>query len=165
MFAYIIAPVLAFISSIIIFLPSEVILLVLANMDKVPVHLFGHTLNISKYATSFPWLLPVVMAIGSNGGSTIYYYMGTGALKVSGKLKKKIDEFDFEKFNKARDAVLLLACITSIPPVSAASIASGMTKMKYSKFFYIALAGKIVRYYIVLIVGRFAIELALKWFA
>jgi membrane protein YqaA with SNARE-associated domain len=163
MIAYLLAPVFAFISSVVIFLPSEVMLLVLANMDKMPVHLFGHELHIEKYATSFPWLLPVMMAFGSNGGSAIYFYMGTGALKTSGKLKNKMETFDFTKFERARNAVVFISCVTSIPPVSVTAIASGMTEMKFAKYFYVSLAGKFVRYYLVLILGKFAVDAALRW--
>ena len=165
MIAYLLAPILAFISSIIIFLPSEVMILVLGNMDKVPLHLFGMELNISKYATSFPWLLPVVAALGSNGGSTLYYMMGSGALKMNEKIKKKLASFDFERFGAARDAVVFVSAVTSVPPVSVTAIASGVIKFKFSRYFYVSLAGKILRYYLVLILGRFAIEIALKWFA
>jgi membrane protein YqaA with SNARE-associated domain len=164
MIAYIIAPILAFISSIVMLLPSEVVILVLGNMDKVPLHLFGVNLNIAKYATGFPWLLPVVMSLGSNGGSTIYYFMGNGTLKLNDKFKKKLESFDFDRFGAARDAVIFVSGAVSVPPVSITSIASGMMKYKFNRFFNILLAGKIVRYYLVLILGRFAIELAVKWF-
>jgi len=140
-------------------------ILVLGNMDKVPMHLFGMELNIAKYATSFPWLLPVVAALGSNGGSSLYYLMGSGTLRLNEKFKKKLESFDFKRFGAARDAVVFVSAVSSIPPVSLTAIASGMIKLNFQRYFYISLAGKIVRYYIVLILGRFAIDLAYKWFA
>ena len=73
MAAYIIAPVFAFISSIFFFLPSEVMLLVLANMNKMTFKVFGTTLDLSKYGTDFPWLLPIVAAVGGVAGSCVYY--------------------------------------------------------------------------------------------
>ncbi len=164
MVAYIIAPALAFVSGIIIFLPSEITLLVLANMNKAPIHAFGRTLDLTRYGTDFPWLLPVVMAIGSNAGSILYYFMGTGTMRMNEKLKKKIESFDFKRFDRARDAVVFLASVTSLPPVSATAVASGMSRMNFWRYFYISYAGKVVRYYIVLILGHFAISVALKWF-
>lgn len=106
MVAYLLAPVFAFIAAVFFFVPSEVMILVLANMDKVPLEVFGRTIDVAKYGTDFPWLLPFTAAVGSVAGSCIYYAMGTGTLRISDKLKKKIENFDFERLGRSRDAVV-----------------------------------------------------------
>lgn len=157
MIAYILAPIFAFISSIIFVLPSEVALLVLANIGTDPINVFGKTLDFTKYGTDFPWLLPVVAAGGSILGSYVYYLMGTGALNMSTKVKDKMESFDFDKMGKAREAVILVSNIISVPPVSAVSVASGMIKFNMPKFMLVSFIGKTIRYYIVIIAGHFAI--------
>ena len=165
MVAYGLMALLAFVSSVIIFLPSEVVILALANIDKVPpVALFGRELEIARYSTSFPWLLPFAASFGSNFGSWLYYLMGKGSLKISGKLKKKIEGFDFDKLGKSREAVIFLSGVISVPPVSAVSVASGVIRFNFARFYVVLFAAKVVRYYLVLIVGRIAVETALKWF-
>lgn len=164
MIAYLLAPLLAFISSVVFVIPFEVILLVLAGLDKVPVHIFGTNLDLAKYGTDFPWLLPFVAAIGSNLGSIIYYFMGTGAMKMNAKLKAKMESFDMEKFHAARDGILFFSSITSVPPVSLVAVAAGIIRMKFARYFALTYVGKLVRYYLVIILGRFAIEAATKLF-
>ncbi len=165
MIAYLIAPVLALISSIFIFLPSELVILILANMNEVktiPVNIaFLHintVIDLSRYGTDFPWLLPFAMALGSNIGSTFYYFMGTGALRVSEKFTDKINSFDFNKLGKTRDTVVFVSGVISVPPVSLTAIASGMIKYRYIRYFIVSFSGKVCRYYLVLIAGQFAID-------
>ncbi len=164
MAAYILAPICAFISSVFFFLPSELALLVLANMDMMTFNIFGTQIDIAQYSTSFPWLLPVVAAAGSVPGSWIYYSMGSGAMKMSVKVKNKIESFDTGRLGNVREAVVLVSNIISVPPVSLTSVASGILKIDLRNFLVVSFIGKVVRYYIVLLVGQFAIDLATKWF-
>ncbi|HOX29156.1 MAG TPA: hypothetical protein PLQ76_08400 [bacterium] len=164
MIAYPLMIVLAFVSSLVIFLPSEIILLVLANIDKTPpVVLFGHELALAKYSTGFPWLLPVAATFGSNFGSCCHYLMGSGSLKLSGKFKEKLEGFNFEKLGKSRDVVIFTSCIMSVPPVSLTALAAGMTKFGLPRYYAISFAGKLIRYYIVLIGGRVAVDTILRF--
>jgi membrane protein YqaA with SNARE-associated domain len=158
--------VLALISSIAIFIPSEVFFLALANMDRIPpIHVYGgFNLDLSQYSTSFPWLLPIAATLGSNFGTTFYYLIGSGALKITGKLKKKLESFDFDRYARTRDAVVFLSSIISVPPISLTSVASGMIRFNFARFYAITFAGKLIRYCAVLILGRFALDLALKLF-
>lgn len=163
MIAYILAPILAFISSVVFVIPFEVALLVLAGLDKVPVHMFGKSLDIAKYGTTFPWLLPFVAALGSNAGSIVYYFMGKGAVRINEKLKQKMDSFDMDRFAKASYGFIIVSSLTSIPPVSVVAVAAGFIRMKFANYFTVSFFGKVVRYYLVIILGRFAIDLALRW--
>lgn len=165
MIAYALMMVLAFMSSVIIFLPSEAILLALASIDKVPpITMLGKTLEVARYSTDFPWLLPFAAAFGSNFGSWLYYLMGKGSLNISDKLRKKIESFDFERLGKGREAVIFVSGVASIPPVSATAIASGMIRFNFARYYAVSFAGKVVRYYLVLLIGRAAVETALKLF-
>lgn len=164
MIAYLLAPVLAFISCIFFFLPSEVAILALANVGKANIVVFGKSVNLAPYGTDFPWLLPFAAAAGSVFGSYVYYLMGSGAMKMSDKLKTKIESFNFEKTGKTREIVVLTSNIISVPPVSVVSVASGIIRFNVPRFFAMSFIGKVIRYYIVIIAGQFAIDSLLKLF-
>lgn len=165
MIAYLLAPFLAFITSVVFFLPFDVILLVLSGLDKVPVNVWGHHIELAKYGTDFPWLLPVVAALGSNLGTTMYYFMGAGAIKTSARLKRKMESFDMERFRNARDVALIVSSITSIPPIAPTAVAAGIIRMNYARYFYMTYIGKTIRFYIVILIGRSAIEIVTRLFS
>ena len=164
MIAYLLAPVCAFVSAILFVIPSEVMVLALANMDKMTFEVFGRTVDLTKYGTDFPWLLPFAASAGGVAGSYFYYLMGSGAMKISGKIKQKIDSFDMSKMSNVGAVALLTANIASIPPVSITTVAAGIIKLEPYKFFAASFVGRTIRYYIVILVGKFAVDLALKWF-
>ena len=90
--------------------------------------------------------------------------MGKGSLNISDKLRKKIESFDFERLGKGREAVIFVSGVVSIPPVSATAIASGMIRFNFARYYAVSFAGKVVRYYLVLLIGRAAVETALRLF-
>lgn len=140
-------------------------ILMLANVGNLaPIHKFGVVIDLKPYGTSFPWLLPFAACIGGNFGSVIYYYMGKGSVNLSGKVKKKFEKFDFDKFNRMRDTLVFTSGVMSMPPVSVTAVASGMTKMNLTRYYIIVFAGKLVRFYAVILLGKFALDIALKWF-
>lgn len=164
MTAYILAPLLALFSSVFFIFPFELALIALANMDMMTFSIFGREVDIARYSTGFPWLLPLAAAPGSVMGSVMYYGMGSGAMKMSRKVKEKIDSVDPARLGNVREAVVLVSNIISVPPVSAVSVASGFLKIDFKNFVVVSLAGKVIRYYAVLLVAHFAIELATRLF-
>ena len=163
--AYVLMLILGITSTTIMFPPSEIALLALANMDQMPpIVISGYTLDVAKYSTSFPWLLPIVAAVSTNIGNSMYYLVGAGAIRMENKVTRKIKDFDINKLGKAKEVVLWTACLFSVPPVTATAFASGVVRYGLWRYHAVTIIPKIIRYYLVLILGRFALTGLLKLF-
>ena len=139
--------------------PTELALLALANMDQTPpMHILGITINFAKYATNFPWILPIVAAVSTNIGNTCYYLVGAGVLRFENKVIRKIREFDINRLGRAKEVVLCTAALFSIPPVTAAAFASGVVRYGLLRYHAVTIVPKIIRYYLVLLLARFAFK-------
>lgn len=139
-----------------IFIPNtELVLLALANMDQVPAfHMLGMTVDLSKYSTTSPWMLPVTAAVGSNIANTIWYLAGAGLLKVRSRAIDKIKSFDVNRLGRAREVLLCTAALFSVPPVTPLAFASGVIRYGLLRYHLVTIVPKIIRYYLVMQLGR-----------
>ena len=161
--AYLLLFIFGITSTTIMFPPTELALLVLANMDQTkPIVMFGMTFDAAHYGARFPWLLPIVAAVSTNIGNTMWYLIGSGMLNIKNKFFKKyldkVREFDIEKLGRAKEAVLWSACLVSVPPVTAVAFASGVVRYGLVRFHLVTIIPKIIRYYLVLILARYAFK-------
>lgn len=151
--------------------PSEVALLVLANMHQTePIVMFGRTFDAAHYGARFPWLLPIVAAIATNIGNTMWYYIGAGMLNIRIPfIKKRLDKIraiDINKVGRTKEAVLWTACLFSAPPVTAVAVASGAVNYGIVRYHLVTIIPKIMRYYLVMIFGEVFINIgkvSLHW--
>lgn len=164
--AYLLMFLFGITSTTVMFPPTEVALLVLTNLHEaseftVPwIHV---TISAQRYGARFPWLLPVVAAVSTNIGNSMWYFIGSGLLNIRApfinKYLDKIRAIDINKVGRTKEAVLWSACLISAPPVTAVAFASGAVNYGFVRFHAVTIVPKIIRYYLVMIFGEVFINL------
>jgi len=152
---YLLMFILGITSTTIMFPPTEVALVALAGVESVPpITKFGMTLDLARYRADLPWLLPIVAAISTNIGNSMYYLVGAGAIRFDNKVTRKIRDFDINRLGRAKEVALCTAALFSIPPVTAGAFASGVIKYGLLRYHLVTIIPKIIRYYLVFWLGR-----------
>lgn len=140
----------------------EASLIAVANVERIPdFRLFGQFIDLGAYHAHLPFLLAFATALGSTVGGSLLYLMGRGILKISKRVRKKIDSLDMSKYDKIGAAVIFTASAASIPPVTFLSIAAGIVNYSFLKYFFVSLAGRIVRFSIVVYASESIVKLLL----
>jgi membrane protein YqaA with SNARE-associated domain len=139
-----------------LFFPNcEVALLAMANVQQVPVfHVFHWTINLSHYQAHLPFMLAICIAAGSTVGSAVFYLMGTGSVKLSDKVRKKVESFDFSRLETAGTALIFVSAVSSIPPITPLAFAAGVIRYRFWEYAVVSFVGKIIRFTIVVYAGQ-----------
>lgn len=151
---YLIMFVIGITGSSIFFPNCEISLLALTSLDIVkPFNFLGYEINLSAYCASIPLILALSGALGSTIGSSMYYFIGRGTLRVSKKLKEKLVRFDLERFEKSSVAITFTSSAFSLPPFTILSLAAGMTRFSLWQYIPVSFVGKATRFTIVVYTG------------
>jgi membrane protein YqaA with SNARE-associated domain len=138
------------------FLPNcEVALLGMANVQHVPsFHVFHWTINLSHYQAHLPFALAICIAAGSTVGSALFYLMGTGSVKLSDKIKKKVESFNTSRLETAGTALIFVSAVSSVPPITPIAFAAGVVKYRFWEYAVVSFVGKVIRFTIVVYAGQ-----------
>jgi membrane protein YqaA with SNARE-associated domain len=139
-----------------LFFPNcEVALLAMSNVQQVPAfHIFHWVVNLKHYQAHLPFLLAICMAAGSTIGSALFYLMGTGSVKLSDKVRKKVESFNFSRLETAGTALIFVSAVSSIPPITPLAFAAGVTKYRFWEYAAVSFVGKVIRFSIVVYAGQ-----------
>ncbi len=157
---YLLMALFGFTGSAFWFPNCELTLSAMANVDQVPAFKFlWWTINLSNYKAESGLLLGFATAIGSTFGSSFFYFMGRGVLKVSKKVQDKIDKTDMTKYKRIGAPVIFVSSVTSVPPLSPLAVAAGIIKYRFWNYFFVSMAGKFIRFTIVVFASEGLVKL------
>ena len=111
---------------------------------------------VALAAVSSPAPLPAIVllaALGQMAAKVVLYYAALGMLELpSGKRKAKIEKARarIEKWRHKPKMVLAVSATLGLPPFYLVSLAAGALKIRLRTFFAIGMAGRIVRFAVII---------------
>lgn len=112
--------------------------------------------GVALLAVSSPAPLPAIVllaALGQMVAKIVLYYAALGMLELpSGKRKEKIEKARarIEKWRNKPKMVLAVSATLGLPPFYLVSLAAGALKIRLRTFFAIGMAGRIVRFAVII---------------
>ncbi|MFA6447951.1 MAG: VTT domain-containing protein [bacterium] len=139
-----------------LFFPNcEITLVAMTNIEQTPpFNFFNLMIDLSHYQARLPFMLAICMAAGSAIGSSAFYLMGTGSMKLSGRVKKKIESFDFSRLERAGAALIFVSAVSSIPPITPLAFAAGVIRYRFWEYVGVSFVGKVIRFTLVVYAGE-----------
>ena len=122
-------------------------------------------LNVEAYLLSLSalapaasvWPVAIAAALGQMAAKSLLYLAGRGLLRLPHpRMKERIEAATARLANAEHGsmAVVTASAVTGIPPFYAISVAAGVLRLRFARFFALGLAGRIVRFAAVFVVPR-----------
>ena len=93
------------------------------------------------------WLpLAAALALGQCVLYSLLYIFGRRLLPRFPRLQRKLDQIDIERFRRQSAIWVALGAVFGLPPLTALSVAAPMVRMRFAHFYFVALAGRFVRF-------------------
>ena len=93
------------------------------------------------------WLaMAVVVALGQCTGFAILYFFGEQVLTRLKGLKRKLDEFDFTRFERSKVTLTLLSGLLGMPPASILAAAGNIFEPSSFRFLGVLFTGRLIRF-------------------
>lgn len=122
-------------------------------------------LNVEAYLVSVaalapdapPWPIAIAAALGQMAAKSLLYLAGRGLLRLPTSRAKEKIEAATARLARAEHGSLALvtaSALTGLPPFYAISVAAGVLRLHFARFFALGLAGRTVRFAAVVLVPR-----------
>jgi membrane protein YqaA with SNARE-associated domain len=108
------------------------------------------------------WLLALTLALGQTLGFIAVYFFGNSLLRLSTKLRTKVESFDKEKFENTTVISLFFGSIIGIPPLLVMAIISGTIRYDFRRFVLIIFSCRFCRFALLYYFAK-TITTALGW--
>ena len=93
-----------------------------------------------------PLGIALSLSLGQSVGFSILYFFGGELCQRWTRLKKQVDSFDVDTFQKRAFPFLCLASFVGVPPLNLSCIVSSMLKYPYRTLLPIVFLGRFIRY-------------------
>jgi membrane protein YqaA with SNARE-associated domain len=102
---------------------------------------------LSAMSGRSPWVLMVIIvAAGQCTGFGLLYFFGDQIMARLSGLKRKLEAFDFHRFERSKITLTALSGIFGIPPATVLSAAGPVFESRWIRFFGILFAGRLIRF-------------------
>jgi membrane protein YqaA with SNARE-associated domain len=124
-------------------------------------------LNVEAYLVALSALSPdasvgpvvLAAALGQMAAKSLLYLGGRGLLRLPLRtLRARVESATARLAGAERGSLAVLAgsAVAGIPPFYAVSVAAGVTRMRFGRFFAVGLTGRLLRFAAVFLVPRLA---------
>ena len=93
-----------------------------------------------------PWLLGITAALGQTVGYIIAYLFAEKLMRRWERLRKRVDGFDVNRFDRSAVLTLIGASTISVPPFIVTAAVAGLVKYNLPRFIVISILGRILRF-------------------
>ena len=90
--------------------------------------------------------MAVVVALGQCTGFAILYFFGEQVLARLKGLKRKLDDFDFTRFERSKVTLTALSGIFGMPPASILAAAGNIFEPSSIRFLGVLFSGRLIRF-------------------
>ena len=108
---------------------------------------------LSAMSARSPWMLTVVVvAAGQCTGFGLLYFFGDQIMARLQGLKRKLEAFDFHRFERGKISLTVLSGIFGIPPATVLATAGPVFEHRWMRFLGILFAGRLIRFGVLAII-------------
>ena len=103
------------------------------------------------------WPVALAAALGQMAGKSVLYLGGRGLLHLPLRRMRERIEAATMRLAGAQGSgltVLTASAVAGVPPFYAVSVAAGVLRLRFARFFAVGLAGRVVRFAAVLVLPR-----------
>ena len=117
-------------------IPSPIFMMISSEGIAIILALKGHS----------PLWIALSLTLGQSIGFSLLYFFGGEICQRWTRLKKQIDTFDVDRFQKRAFPFLCLASFVGLPPLNLSCIVSSMLKYPYQILLPVVFSGRFIRY-------------------
>lgn len=112
----------------------------------VNAELFAAAAGVSGDERFNGWLLALALGAAQTVCFTLVYYFGNTLMRLSKRIRCKVEDFDVERFERSTVVLLVLASITGLPPLVVLAIVAGSMKYNIRRYVLIVFSCRCLRF-------------------